>query len=206
MVDIIDHINNKLSKNGWVHLSDISLDKSTVLAQNIGKIIYTTNVKYITNSKSLVTSNKKLELHTDHHKANYIFWYCVESTQNGGESILLDAHAIYYCLSVEFRNRLKSITLKEHKVFEDDSDSYPMVLEDANGLNIYYSFWLANENDKNDLAFMSFSKAVQEATPIEIKLKVGDVLIVNNHKILHGRRSFDLNESRHLIRYWISNQ
>ena len=80
------------------------------------------------------------------------------------------------------------------------------------GDRIYYSvlfeptaFWLVNEDlsIKQQEAFDTFNEAVRFAQTIQLKLKPGECLVIDNRRMLHGRTALEDNSNRLLKRYWI---
>ena len=134
-------------------------------------------------SKAMVTSPRSLDLHTDHHAARFIAWYCHRQSEQGGESLVADARAAFSRLQQEHRDRLFTLHLHEHKVFLDDPGSWPFVLYDGGRLRFYYSFWLANPGDRDDIALSAFREALAALPPTELKLRPGDALIIDNHRM-----------------------
>jgi hypothetical protein len=195
---------SELKEKGFVHLTNQTEQNLDNILQNFGEVLMTTDVIVRTKSKGMVTTALGLDYHTDHHKAEYILWYCYKQTDKGGESILLDAEKVYYKLTKEHQNELTKINLFEHKVFEDDKDNYPLVAFDNNGkIRFYYSFWLVKDEDRNNIALQEFQNIIKESETLEIKLKEKDILIVNNHRIFHGRKPIEGSKDRFLKRYWL---
>lgn len=198
-------VNKELLVNGFLHLADQTEEQLNQLLNELGQIILTTDVVVKPESKGLVTSAHGLDYHTDHHKAKYIVWYCYKQTDLGGESILMDAEKIYLQLSHESKEQLKTIELFEHKVFPDDQESYPFVSTGVNGeRKFYYSFWLVKEDDKRNPAMLEFQRLVRQTDPIILKLKERDVLIIDNHRVLHGRKPIEGSKDRFLKRFWLT--
>lgn len=200
----INYTARQLKDFGFVHLTDQTEEQLNDLLSSLGKVIFTTDVVIKPESKGMVTSSRGLDFHTDHHKAKYIVWYCHKQTDMGGDSILIDAENIYQALSEKVRQQLKTIELFEHKIFPDDKESYPLVSEDENGnRKFYYSFWLVKNEDKNNPTMLEFQKAIKETKPIRMNLKKGDILVVDNHRVFHGRTPIEGSKDRFLKRYWL---
>ena len=66
----------KLNESGYVFLQKKTIDELSKILTDLGEVINETDVIVDTNSKSLVTSDKYLDFHTDNHMAKYIIWYC----------------------------------------------------------------------------------------------------------------------------------
>lgn len=194
-----------LKEFGWVHLSNQTEEELNELLEYLGNVIFTTDVAVKPESKAMITSARALDFHTDHHKANFIVWYCYKQTDLGGDSILIDAEKIFQQLSYEHQEQLKTINLFEHKIFPDDKESYPFVATDTTGeYRFYYSFWLVKNEDKQNPAMLEFQRLIKLTQPFKINLKEGDILIVNNHRVFHGRTAIEGSKDRFLKRFWVS--
>lgn len=201
-----ENIVAKLSDKGFMFIASQSESEVRGILDCLGEVIYVTDVKVNPNSRALVTSSKALDFHTDHHKAKWVLWHCIEQTDDGGESILVDAISVYNQLSEAEKQALSQVMLFEHNIFEDDEDFCPVVTQENGMLKFYYSFWMADKKLQGapKSAFMAFRAAITKETPVEMKLKKGDVLIIDNHRILHGRREIRGNQNRFLKRFWIN--
>ncbi len=196
----------QLHEMGYALLERVGQEGLDIIANQLGEIIYITDVKVNLKNENLVTSNRALGFHTDHPKADYVAWICIRSSKEGGETVLADARAAYLKLSPIQRQALSSIYLFEHKVFANDEGNHPLV-KIANGVvKIYYSFWLVREHNLSPLQKESvtrFHENLPECKIAEFKMLTDDVLVVDNGRILHGRHAFS-DPKRFLKRYWIT--
>jgi hypothetical protein len=201
----IEQLTTGLKEKGWFHLTNKSEAQLNDILNSLGKVILTTDVVVKPDGKGMVTSSKGLDFHTDHHNAKYILWYCFKQTDSGGDSILMDAEKIYQQLSADEQEQLKAIELFEHKIFPDDKESYPFVAIDESGKRkFYYSFWLVKDEDKQNQGLQTFQKLIRESAPVRLNLQDRDILIVDNHRIFHGRTSIDGSKDRFLKRFWLT--
>lgn len=200
-------VTKELLDHGYLHLIDQTEEQLNELINSLGQVIYTTDVIVKPESKGMVTSARGLDYHTDHHKAKYIIWYCYKQTDLGGDTILIDAERIYQQLSDDYKQQIKSIELFEHKIFPDDKESYPLVAIDENGnRKFYYSFWLVKNEDKNNPVMIEFQRIIKQIAPIKLNLKEQDILIVDNHRIFHGRTPIEGSKDRFLKRFWLTEK
>lgn len=174
----------------------------------LGEVIFKTEIRENPSSTRLLASNNKMGLHTDHYKARYIAWFCHSQSSFGGDSLLFDAFELIKGYSEETKNLLSEIMVKNHNVFYGDKLSYPILNlnEDNEPCSIYYSPWLVNEPGciKHKKVLKKFETSLVTIEPIQILLEEGDLLIIDNHRMLHGRESFPTKSNRWLTRYWIS--
>lgn len=196
----------ELDSEGWCKFSSEKVVLQELI-DRLGFIIMENDVSIDKQSRSLVRSNKPLPPHTDHHLAHYILWHCHRQDSEGGFSIVVDGLQIFQQMSEEEKILLKGIDLMEHCVFKDDLRHHPMIQESENGLRIYYSFWMADENLSREQkqAFEAFNYRVRETEPIKFRLKPQECLIIDNGRILHGRSSLSTGSKRLLKRYWIGD-
>ena len=197
MKDLQQHGYVLLAEAGWTGLKDVVAE--------LGEVIQVTEVKNDPDTPALVTSARALDFHTDHPKADYIAWLCIEQAAQGGESILADAEMAFARLAPDEQSALSEIHLLEHQVFPDDKDSHPLVAVGPGGRRrFYYSFWLVKDElpPRQASALQRFRRALPECQVAEVKLQPNDLLIVDNTRIFHGRRAF-AGDSRRLVRHWI---
>lgn len=201
--DLLTDLRTSLAEQGYLVLPALPYADFRNAVTALGTIIQRTEVRVRPESKAMVTSPRSLDLHTDHHAARYIAWYCHRQSDAGGESLLADAQAAFDRLPQAHRDRLFTLHLHEHKVFPDDPGSWPFVLYDGGRLRFYYSFWLANPGDRDDPALLAFREALAALPPLELKLSPGDALFIDNHRMLHGRKAIGAEGDRYLERFWI---
>jgi len=199
----INFMKHELKHNGFIHLKNQSETQLQEILNFIGVTIMVTDIVVKAESKGLVTTAKGIDFHTDHHKAKYIVWYCHKQTDDGGDSLLIDAEYIYSKLSINEQEDLKSVELFEHKIYSEDKSSFPFVEIDENN-NKQFHCSLMDDKDKNKSAFIAFQDLVKETKPTKINLKKKDILIVDNHRIFHGRTAIEGSKDRFLKRYWLS--
>lgn len=64
-----DNLTKELLVNGFIHLPRQTEDQLNNLLNLLGEVILTTDVVVKSESKGMVTSDRGLDVHTDHHKA-----------------------------------------------------------------------------------------------------------------------------------------
>jgi len=194
---------NELTEKGFVHLTNQSEEQLQEILNSLGAVIMITDVIIKKESKGLVTTALEIDFHTDHHNAKFIAWYCYKQTDLGGDSLLIDAAIIFLNLPIKDQESLKTVELFEHKIFPDDKSSYPFVEMDKSN-NRQFHCSLISDLDKGNSAFINFQKLVAETQPIRINVKEKDILIIDNHRMFHGRTAIEGSKDRHLKRYWLT--
>lgn len=192
-----------LGAHGYAHVPQADDRTRHALAGSLGELLHVEQVRARPESRALVTSTRALGPHTDHHAARFILWTCLKQSKAGGESILVDGLAVAHALPEAQREALERVVLFEHRVFDGDADEHPMLWHEGGRWRLYYSFWLAKDDMSGEprAAFEAFSAALQIAPQIRLRLQPGDLLVVDNHRMLHGRTAID--GERHLVRWWL---
>lgn len=193
-----------LQNKGFCRINIANYECFRDLCSDIGEVVQKTEVKINPLSRALVTSDRALDFHTDHHAVDYIAWFCHKQSNKGGETLLLDTKPLLENLTEHEISELRSIYLYEHKVFEGDEKKTPLLRKNCdNFFDIYYSFWLLDDRDKENPVLRKFYKSLANGCAIKIKLKPCEALIIDNRRVLHGRTAIEGNKDRHLTRYWI---
>jgi len=172
--------------------------------EDLGRVLHVEEVVVAPESASLVKSERGLSLHTDHHRADLILWYCIAQSDQGGETILADALAAVSTLSCDDQEVLKRVQLKEHSVFYGDNERHPLLWTKDGRIRVYYSYWMAESlSEAERTAFEAFALAVEQGPKVTLRLAPGDILAIDNGRMLHGRASISGSKERHLRRYWL---
>lgn len=193
---------DQLSNQGYSYLPNQTEAQLDEMLNVLGQVIQETDVVADAQSSNLVTSNQALDFHTDNHLARYIVWHCQQPAPKGGMSLLCDAELVYAQLNEEEQNLLSKIHVFEHKVFPENRNSNPIVREIDGQRKFYYSFWLAREKYREMPVFKHWCNVIKATPAIKIHLKQHDVLVIDNHRMFHGRTMIEGN--RFLKRYWLS--
>tara|TARA_A100001011_G_C14223849_1_gene805679 strand:+ start:601 stop:1452 length:852 start_codon:yes stop_codon:yes gene_type:complete len=164
------------------------------------------------------TTSSKLDPHTDGGKISLLL--CIKNSLIGGENFKLDADLIFEKIKKNkiFKEKIFN-GFKYHTRHEAKSKSvitkkkYPIFYFNNKILHCMY-------NSKPIMEAMKFTKNKDDLKTINkfnkiinslknkyefFKIKPGEIWIVNNYTVLHGRKKFkDLNEKRLLLRAWVS--
>ncbi len=205
-------LRRELASRGYVYLrswsSVANAPTADAMAASFGNVLQVTDVKAQVSSSALVTSCEELAVHTDHSRARYIMWHCVEQSDEGGETVLVDTQPILEAMTSAEREALKQVYLTEHRVFRDDPSRIPLLRTLKGEDRVYYSFWLLEDTVPfaSQTSLARFQNALKTAPRMALRLEPGDVLIIDNHRMLHGRTAIGHGDKRHLVRYWIGEE
>ena len=192
-------------------------------ANSIGSIRRTNfgeffDVKSKPNPNDLAYTSLPLAPHTDNPYRNPVpciqMLHCIENEVNGGLSTLVDGFTVTENLKGNFPEYYKILTeVKVRFQFIDQSvvleDWAEMIQLDEQGKfkQVRFSprldFVPLMDKEKLEL-FYSARKKISELYNsdkyrIEFKLQPGDLLMMDNYRLLHGRTTFDANEGNRFL-------
>lgn len=159
-------------------------------------------------------SCKAQPLHTDEGYTtkipHYVSLFCSEPSENGGINTLVSINDVLVDINQKFSKNLE-------KAFHTDA----MLVESAHG-KIYKPLFFYYGSNKVGIAYSPLVKRVDLSLELSelfmtitdyihdsenqfrIKLNKGDLLILDNCRMLHGRTSFDNDSKRSFQRFWFS--
>ncbi len=198
-------LETEIADKGFIHIKFPDSKNFEKIISSLGEVIQQTEIKENPKSTRLLASNQGMNFHTDHNAAKYIAWFCNSQSATGGRSLLLDTKKILQHFSESSSTLLQEVTVKTHQVFYSDKLSLPLLSVNENETIVYYAQWLVNIPGciKHQKALVKFEEEIKSTEPIKLLLSEGDLLIIDNHRLLHGREAFPQNSNRWLTRYWI---
>ena len=212
-------------KFGFVIFKDVPTKDNfiTNFANSIGSIRRTNfgeffNVKSKPNPNDLAYTSLALAPHTDNPYRNPVpciqMLHCIENEVNGGLSTLVDGYTVTEKLKKDFRDYYNILTeVKVRFQFIDQSvileDWAEMIQLNEKGefKQVRFSprldFVPLMEKNKLEL-FYSARKKISELYNsdqyrVEFKLNPGDLLMMDNYRLLHGRTSYDANQGNRFL-------
>ena len=192
-------------------------------ANSIGSIRRTNfgeffNVKSKPNPNDLAYTSLPLAPHTDNPYRNPVpciqMLHCIENKVNGGLSTLVDGYTVTENLKKNFPNYYKILTeIKVRFQFVDQSvvleDWAEMIQLDEEGKfkQVRFSprldFVPLMDKNKLELYYAARKKISElynsDLYKIDFKLLPGDLLMMDNHRLLHGRTTYDANEGNRFL-------
>ncbi len=170
------------------------------------------------NPNDLAYTSLPLAPHTDNPYRNPVpciqMLHCIENEVNGGLSTLVDGFTVTQKIKKDFPNFYKILTeikvrfkfIDQSVVLEDWAEMIKLD-EDGNFKQVRFSprldFVPLIDKEKLEIYYSARNKISElynsDKYRVEFKLAPGDLLMMDNHRLLHGRTSYNSNEgSRHL--------
>ena len=212
-------------KFGFVIFKNVPIENNYIVnfANSIGSIRRTNfgeffNVKSKPNPNDLAYTSLSLAPHTDNPYRNPVpcvqMLHCIENEVSGGHSTLVDGFTVterlkkdfpeYYKILAEIKVRFQFID--QNVILEDWAE---MIKLDENGdfKQVRFSprldFVPLMDKEKLDLFYSARKKISElynsENLRIEFKLSPGDLLMMDNYRLLHGRTIYDANEGNRFL-------
>ena len=212
-------------KYGFVIFENVPTKDNFIVnfANSIGSIRRTNfgeffNVKSKPNPNDLAYTSLPLAPHTDNPYRKPVpciqLLHCIENEVGGGLSTLVDGLAVTEELKKEHPTFFQILTkIKVRFQFVDDNvvleDWAEMIQLDENGRlkQVRFSprldFVPLMDKEKLELYYAARNKISEmynsEKFRIEFKLKPGDLLMMDNYRLLHGRTEYNANEGNRFL-------
>ena len=212
-------------KYGFVIFENVPTQDNFIVhfANSIGSIRRTNfgeffNVKSKPNPNDLAYTSLPLAPHTDNPYRKPVpciqLLHCIENEVGGGLSTLVDGLAVTEKLKKEHPSFFKILTeIKVRFQFVDDNvvleDWAEMIQLDENKRlrQVRFSprldFVPLMDKEKLELYYAARNKISEmynsEKFRIEFKLKPGDLLMMDNYRLLHGRTEYNANEGNRFL-------
>lgn len=178
-----------------------SSNLSTTLAE-FGKVVLETDVRIREGAGTYLASFEAVPFHNDHPQVRYIAWHCIEQDANDGASTLVDLRKIYTNLADEQKSTLARVKLRRPDKLNSlqPSKDYPFY-QQATG-QIFWAPWLFPQTE-SEIFSLLLSEIETKSNQKRIVLKKGETLLIDNHRIAHGRDAISPKSARYLRRYWL---
>ncbi len=210
---------------GFVIFRDVPTENNYLVnfANSIGSIRRTNfgeyfNVKSKPNPNDLAYTSLPLAPHTDNPYRNPVpciqLLHCIENNVTGGYSTLVDGYTVteelkkkipeYYEILSKVKIRFQFI---DQSVVLESLAEMIQLDKNNNFKQIRFSprldFVPLLEREKLELFYNARKKISElynsDQYKIEFKLCSGDLLMIDNHRLLHGRTSYDVNEGNRFL-------
>lgn len=186
--ELVFQVRHELENKGWIHLLGKSYEELELILGSMGELVSATDIRKQVESNLYIHSDIDIPFHSEDPKAKYLLWYCISQAEQGGETELLDFQYVVKNLPpstlVDLRrlncwlkdppkNRIKTPILQKTNDKELD--------------RIYYVPWAVVSENRQ---VTRLQLAISEAPKVKFRMEQGDIVVLDNHRILHSRRSF----------------
>lgn len=200
-----------LSEKGW-HLLDKPLSQEAFyeLGRALGDVWRETDVKVIPGSKWFASSGRQLGLHNDNPYANIVLWRCEEECDLGIPTKVIDLRDVLMKLPERDRELLGEVNVPIPNWKESSFEPEPLLAVGADGrIRANYVDWFDADapSPEHQAAVERFEQAVADVAQesvLDFVLEKGQVLLIDNNRMLHGRSEVPDATKRFLLRLWVN--
>lgn len=201
-------IRDDLRRTGWCRLGPLSGTEYRELAESLGEVWSETVVELRPGVGTYLCQPGPVPPHTDHPRAHLMSWRCEESDHINGEQILVDGWRALMQLDEAEIAELGDAEIEVRVRSGEPATRQPIFADDPSGRRLCFAPWLKpiNATESLLLTLKKLSRIVDDLACTEsdrVLLDPGEVLIVDNRRILHGRDAIPSDCRRRLRRYWI---
>jgi hypothetical protein len=175
-------------------------EPSDLSCAEFGSVCDETIVAVHPNARTYVSGHGAIPFHSDHPDVDFIEWHCERQDPADGATLLLDAQAIVLALPAAIRELLRRTLLPFAPLDGRALGALAPVLDER---GVFYAPWLEPIGPASLDGLLAFREALlRQTAPIEIRLRAGEALVVDNRRMLHGRRAIAPDSPRRLERRW----
>ncbi len=194
------NLDERLRLDGFVVLRNVE-GRGAVeqIFATFGRVVHRTSVELRLDVRTYLCSTDAVPFHTDHPNVDIVAWRCERQDDVDGASLLVDAHAVLAKLDSTTRAALRDVDLPcpdLRMVTTTPAGSRPLL---SNRNDVYFADWLEHPAP----AWRAFRQGVETEPATTVRLTAGEVLLVDNHRMLHGRRGLGRASLRRLERTWL---
>ena len=197
-------IETALAREGLVTCT-VERSATRELLGQLGTIVEETSVRQRSEANTYLAGRDAIPLHTDHPEADLVAWRCEVQDMQDGASVLADGHSIIQAMGAS-ADSLRSVELHVPPQLPRQTSDRGTVWD---GKRLYYAPWYPIVRASNDgrRALKLFTNLLAMGFGHRrVRLKVGELLVVDNGRWLHGRDKLPEKSNRFLQRYWLHRQ
>ncbi len=201
-------ISDRLKLFGFAVCSD-RFNESTFLrlSQQFGYIWHKSDVQVKPDSRWLASSSAALSLHTDNPHADIVAWRCHVECEQGSPTLIADLSDLPLHFSEHELELLQTVLIPIPSFQDYVFEAEPLIMRESGAIRLNYLEWFEPRLPANaEQAFQKFKSYLQnkrEQETLAISLLEGQLLFIDNNRMLHGRGELPANTPRHLQRLWI---
>ncbi len=200
MIDVAG-VGGSVEATGFARVR-LDADDAVRLVRALGEVLLETEVQLNPSASTWLAQPDAIPAHTDHPDVDWIVWRCERQDPVDGAQRLVDTAAILAALG-DSADTLRQVMLGVPALLELRPSARRAMLGDG---GVYWSPWqdvqaLSAEADEALGLWKMLLDAGVGST--WVRLNPGEVLVVDNRRVLHGRSSLARGSVRRLHRWWV---
>jgi len=201
---IVDSASRELDSKGWSFIEGGGSSAFDQVTAALANKLYDSDIRLDDRFPHMVSKPAAIAYHCDSPRARYIAWLCLASGERSVPLKLVDTWHVLRKMDSDTVATLAETRLGFNCRITEKFCSMPIVSKNEAGDETIVFFNRLNiPRNLTEIqreAVADFTMSVDQAESVEIYLRPNDILIVNNHRIVHGRDALDEDTNRHLIR------
>ena len=183
----------------WAAEKSLNNTELKALIDELGSVSRSADIKIQDEVDGPIHTNMSMPFHVDGFNEDFLLWFAIDGADDFEPTCLLDSKEILGLLNEEEMRVLSSIEvvrgeLKTSLVTPNRFNYLPFMV-DYEGLNIVQK--------KVYQRLHAVMRQVRDTSIIEVHLQPGYVLLIDNRRMVHGRRKLLHHSKRNLLRLWI---
>ena len=169
----------------------------------IGDVVEETWVRQHAGASTYLSGCEAVPLHTDHPEASWVAWWCDVQARCDGANVLADGQIVLGSMGEEEAESLRGVELYVPPQLPRQ------ILDSASvwdGRQLYYAPWYPVVRPPS-----GGRRALEMFIPLlamgfghrRIRLRPGEMLVIDNGRWLHGRDRIEDGNGRSLRRFWL---
>jgi len=205
----IEEVQSTLRDVGWCWLPAMSDEEYRRFVMGLGRAWCETEVQLRPDVLSYLCRPDAVPLHTDHPDADYMSWRCERQDSDDGAQLLLDGRTAIDACGPAVRDALNRVHVEVRVRAGEPPSRIPVVRHTKLGERVFFASWLNPvESDPHSTgAYEALRREVDRLASqhtTAVRLDEGEVLLIDNGRILHGRGPLSATSNRLLRRFWIT--
>ena len=198
-----------VSRSGWCRLGPMTDSEYRELVGRLGHPWCETAVEMRKDVRSYLCKPEAVPFHTDHPVADLMSWRCEIQDDSDGTQQMVDGKPALEACGARVRDVLTQVYAEVRVRGDSPPSRVPIVRATPNGDRLFFASWITPaEADAHSLAaFGALRAEIERRTETqvqEVRLAEGEVLVIDNGRMLHGRRALPPASRRRLRRFWIT--
>lgn len=197
-----------IASRGFVLLPAMAPKAYRAMADGLGDVIDETRVRLRAKTSTYLCQPGAVPMHTDHPDAHCIAWRCEVQDADNCPQLLCDGRMVLAALDPSVVKTLGEARLPARYRAGLPATECPVVRWRAGVPCMFFAPWvgLVSTGVMDAQAFELLRDAVEARAAVHaerVLLRSGEVLIVDNTRMLHGRPALSPRSRRCLHRLWI---
>lgn len=201
-----------LDASGYVHVRE-RLDRGEfeALAATLGDVLREEDIALYRSTRG-AHQPRTLGFHTDPAQVATIAWWCVTPATEGGATLLFDLAGLIESLPDDEFGRLAAVQMRCPCPDGGAARVVPFVERDPDGrVQLFYADWqvLPIRDPDVNAAWKRLRVRIEDAIARDafgVRLEQGEMLFLDNRRMVHGRGELPKDSPRHLLRLWLARR